>query len=295
MKPDMSPMASHVASAAELFAQWRSRLIGRFRLSALIVVGIGMLLTACTSGGGGAGTPTPSPKLSPMPLPFRVASVDLAVSPDSIAGLTCGSRVTFTYTATFHLLAPTIAGVIEFNYTLNNGRSQTPASVAVPANSSSQTFTFTSFGALPEDHTYPGLAIVQVTNPNTILSPAVKPSGTCVTPGPFKVTQVSMAVSPSSISGLSCGSFLTVTYTATFTLAPNGPGGVIKFVYTINNGRGDNPAQITVAAGQTTATYSFKWSGNLPADHFYPEGGGVIVETPNLINSPLLAPTGACS
>ncbi|MEO7001107.1 MAG: hypothetical protein ABI068_04840 [Ktedonobacterales bacterium] len=144
-------------------------------------MGIALLLTACgPSGGSGAGTPTPNPKLSPMPLPFRVTSVDLAVSPDNIAGLVCGSHVTFTYTVTFHLLALTIAGVIQFNYTFNNGR-------------------------------------------------------------------------------------------------------------------GGNRAQITVAAGQTTATYSFKWSGNLPADHFYPEGGGVIVGNPNLINSPLLAPSDACS
>lgn len=34
---------------------------------------------------------------------FAVESVDLAVTPNSIAGMTCGSKVTFTYTATFHI------------------------------------------------------------------------------------------------------------------------------------------------------------------------------------------------
>lgn len=114
-------------------------------------------------------------------------------------------------------------------------------------------------------------------------------------PGPFTVTSVDMAVSPTSIAGMRCGTFVTVTYTATFHLAPNGPGGTIQFYYTVNNGRGDNPASVAVAAGQTTARYSFTWSGNLPADHTYPEPGGVMVRSPNAITSPTVWPSGACS
>jgi len=33
----------------------------------------------------------------------------------------------------------------------------------------------------------------------------------------------------------------------------------------------------------------------LPIDHTYPEPGGVIVSSPNAINSPLLGPSGSCS
>jgi hypothetical protein len=133
-----------------------------------------------------------------------------------------------------------------------------------------------------------------VTSPNTISSPPVNLSGACVVPGPFQVTSASMTVNPSSIAGTNCGTFLSVTYTALFHLAPNGPGGTIQFEYTVNNGRGSNPASIKVAPGQTTASYSFHWSGNLPADHTYPEQGGVIVQSPNAINSPLLGPSGTC-
>jgi len=231
----------------------------------------------------------------PTPVPFTVTSVDLSVNPTSIAGKTCGSLASFTYTAIFHIPAHTAGGTIQFAYTLNNGRSQTTGTVTAGADETSKTFTFVSSGTLYPDHTYPGTAIVMVTSPNNVISPSVKPSGACVEPGTFQVTTVSMTVNPTSIAGKSCGAFLTVTYTAMFHLAPNGPGGTIQFEYTVNNGRSSNMASITVAPGQTTASSSFLWSGNLPADHTYPEPGGVIVHSPNEISSSLLGPSGTCS
>ncbi|HLW02272.1 MAG TPA: hypothetical protein VKT82_26690 [Ktedonobacterales bacterium] len=227
--------------------------------------------------------------------PFSVTSVDLAVSPTSIAGKACGTSASFTYTATFHIPAGTAGGTIHFQYTLNNGMSSTSASVAVGAGQTSKTYTFTSSGTLPPDHTYPGIAEVLVTAPNSVHSPQVKPSGLCVAQAAFQVTSVNMAVSPTSIAGLACGTQVTVTYTATFHILANGPGGTIHFSYTVDNGRGSPPASITVAAGQTTATYSFTWSGALPPDHTMPENGGVFVNSPNQVNSPLVAPAGRCS
>ncbi len=248
-----------------------------------------LTLSACSTAGTGGSTPTPTP------VPFSVTSVDLSVTPTSIAGKTCGSLASFTYTAIFHIPAHTAGGTIQFAYTLNNGRSQTTGTVTAGADETSKTFTFVSSGTLYPDHTYPGTAIVMVTSPNNVISPSVKPSGACVEPGTFQVTTVSMTVNPTSIAGKSCGAFLTVTYTAMFHLAPNGPGGTIQFEYTVNNGRSSNMASITVAPGQTTASSSFLWSGNLPADHTYPEPGGVIVHSPNEISSSLLGPSGTCS
>lgn len=127
--------------------------------------------------GGTGGSPAATNTTGATPL--RVTSVDLAVSPESIAGEACGANVTFTYTATFHLPAHSAGGVIQFAYTLNNGRSQTSASVRAPAGATSVTATFTSSGALPVDHTYPAPAIVMVTSPNQVTSPAAMPSGSC--------------------------------------------------------------------------------------------------------------------
>lgn len=154
-------------------------------LSALLVVallagvfylfGRGGLRSGGTGGTGGS----PAATATTATTPLRVTSVDLAVSPDSIAGKACGASVTFTYTATFHLPAHSAGGEIQFAYTLNNGRSQTSDSVQAPAGATSVTATFTSSGALPVDHTYPAPAIVMVTSPNQLTSPAAMPSGSC--------------------------------------------------------------------------------------------------------------------
>lgn len=308
----ITPQHDLAASVQQRLAQGGSaRTVGAQRslpiaatLSAFLVVallaGAFVWFGPARSPNGGPGTPTQAPVVDPTAtsVPFTVTSVDLSVTPTSIAGTSCGSTASFTYTAIFHIPAQTAGGTIQFAYTLNNGRSQTPGTVTVGPGETSKTFTFASSGALPSDHTYPEPSIVMVTSPNSISSPPVKPSGACAAPAPsgaFQVTSVSMAVNPTSVAGLSCGTYLTVTYTATFHLAPNGPGGTINFEYTVNNGRGSNPASITVPPGQTTATYAFTWSGNLPSDHTAPEGGGVIVRSPNAITSSLVGPSGRCS
>src|SRR5205085_412066 len=112
---------------------------------------------------------------------------------------------------------------------------------------------------------------------------------------PLKVTSVSMSVTPESIANFSCGTNVTVTYTALFHVRPNSAGGTVQFEYTVNNGRGQTPASITFNPGETTKSYTFTWSGALPLDHTYPEPGGVQVTSPNQLTSPLVAPTGQCT
>jgi hypothetical protein len=258
-------------------------------------------LAACGSNtGNGSSTPTatvtltPVPTLSPTQVAFKVTSVDLVVNPDSIASKTCGSSASFTYTATFHFPANTAGGTVQFQYTLNNGRSSTNASVAVNPGETTKIYTFSSSGTLYPDHTYPGIAEVLVNSPNTVSSPQVKPSGTCTTAS-FSVTSIDMLVNPTSIAGKACGTAIVVTYTATFHIVANSSGGTIQFTYTVNNGRSSPGASVSVAPGQTTATYSFTWSGNLPPDHTYPGLGGVITSSPNVVHSQLVQPTGMCS
>ena len=270
---------------------------------AVVALLVGVLTVFSRGGlrpGGGppAPTQTPTPTQTATPPPLTVSSVTLTVSPSSITGTTCGAQASFTYTATFDLPGNTAGGTIQYAYTLNNGRSQTPGSLTVAPGATSATATFTSAGVLPPDHTYPGPALVMVTSPNQITSAAVTPSGACVTAAPtgaFQVTSVAMSVSPTSIAGKACGSVVTVTYTATFHLVANGPGGTLHYEYTTNNGRGSTLATLTVAPGQTTATATFQWSGALPADHTMPEPGGVIVDSPNSVTSTLVGPSGACS
>ncbi len=114
------------------------------------------------------------------------------------------------------------------------------------------------------------------------------------TPTPFTVKSVTIAVDPSSVASYACGTSITVTYTATFVVASNSPGGTVQFMYTINNGRSSQNASLTFAAGQTTKTYSFTWSGNLPDDHTYPGIGEVITSSPNQVTSNGAQPSGQC-
>jgi hypothetical protein len=265
-------------------------------------------LAACSSNGvngsgstsTGTATPTTTTTSTPVQTPstnlvaFKVTGVDLVVNPNSIAGKVCGSSASFTYTATFHIPANTGGGTIQFQYTVNNGRASTSASVVVSPGETTKTYTFSNSGTLSPDHTYPGIAEVMVNSPNAVSSPQVKPAGTCTTPA-FEVTSIDMAVSPASIAGRTCGTPITVTYTATFHIAANSPGGTIQFTYTVNNGRSSPAASVNVSPGQTTATYSFIWSGNLPPDHTYPGLGGVMTSSPNVVQSPLKQPTGQCS
>ena len=110
---------------------------------------------------------------------FAVESVDLAVAPNSIVGMTCGSNVTFTYTATFHIPMGTAGGTIKFLYTWNNGRASPGASVSVQPGQSTATYSFTTSGTLGPDHVYPGIGEVLVRSPNAINSPTVKSAGMC--------------------------------------------------------------------------------------------------------------------
>ena len=244
---------------------------------------------------GGTAAPHPTATLTTASVPLKVTSVSMSVTPGSIANKTCGTNLTVAYTALFHVAANSVGGNVHFNYTVNNGRGQTPASITFNPGETTKAYTFTWSGALPVDHTYPEQGGVQVTSPNQLTSPLVGPTGQCTPLAAFQVTKVDMTVSPTSIQGMSCGTSIVVTYTATIHVASNSPGGTVQFSYTVNNGRGQTPASIIFSRGQTIRTYSFTWSGVLPADHTYPGPGGIQVTSPNQVTSQLVAPTGMCS
>jgi hypothetical protein len=161
-------------------------------LSLLTVSALALAVSACGQQGSGGITtvvvtatatltPTATATLAPTatPVPFRVTSIDLTVSPASIAGTSCGTTVTLTYYATFHIPDATHGGTIHFGYTTNNGRSQTSATVGVAPGQTTANYTFSTSGTLAADHTFPGVAIVMVTDPNTVRSSSVIPSGSC--------------------------------------------------------------------------------------------------------------------
>lgn len=264
---------------------------------------LGLGLVACSTGyatpaQNPTSVPTGASSTTPSSAPgtFRVTSVSMSVSPASLAGYACGTHLTVTYTATFHLPANNPGGQVMFGYTVNNGRGNTLTSLVVSPGSTSAVYHFTWSGNLPADHTAPGLGGVLITSPNSLISPLVAPSGSCSTSAPaaFNVTSIDLSASP-PLTGHACGSQFTETYTAVFHIPAHSPGGTILFSYTTTNGRGQTMASLHVAAGQTSATYHFTWSGALPADHTAPGTGIILVTAPNPIQSPSASPSGQCT
>ncbi len=243
-----------------------------------------------------ATTTTSSPTVqTSSPAPFQVSSIDMSVNPASITGLACGSNLTVVYTATFHVSPHSPGGVVQFMYTVNNGRSTTNASLNFAAGETTKTYTFNWSGSLHADNVYPGNGGVITSSPNQVNSSMVKPTGTCTTAPAFQVTGVELSVTPSSIAGLVCNTPITLVYTVTFHVTANSPGGTVQFMYTTTNGRGNTNGSITFAAGETKKIFTFSSSGILYPDHTFPGVAEVITTSPNQVNSPQVKPAGACS
>ena len=130
-------------------------------------------------------TPTPgtTPTSTPTSVPFQLTNIDLAVSPLSIAGMSCGTQLNVKYTATFHVLAKGPGGAVQFTYTTDGGKTHMTAVVQFSPGQTSNQYQFTSSGTLSPNGAFPGAGQITTTSPNSISSQAVTPSGTC-TPVP---------------------------------------------------------------------------------------------------------------
>jgi zinc ribbon protein len=133
-------------------------------------------------------TPTPTPGTTPTPtptptsVPFRVTVIDMSVNPLSIAGMTCGTQLTVTYTATFHVLANGPGGTIQFMYTTDGGRTTKSGLIQFSPGETTKQFPFTSTGMLAENGAFPGAGQVTTTSPNVISSQTLTPTGSCTPP-----------------------------------------------------------------------------------------------------------------
>src|SRR5437763_3234989 len=105
--------------------------LGLLAAAAFLVALVGsmaMVFYAVRHHNGGVASPHPTSALSTARVPLKVTSVNMSVTPGSIAGLSCGTNLTVTYTATFHVRPNSLGGTVQFEYTVNNGRGQTPSS-----------------------------------------------------------------------------------------------------------------------------------------------------------------------
>lgn len=225
----------------------------------------------------------------------------MTVSPASINGMACGTAVTITYTATFHVLADSPGGTVQFLYTTGSGQKSPTTSLQVGAGKTSQIYTFTWHGQLSANDTAPGTGGIVVNSPNALTSQLVKPAGTCKqvgptpTPVPFTVTKVVLTTSVTPTGPITCGTEeVKENYNITFYIAPNGPGGTLVFLYTPDQSQTTPTAlqnyNLEVNPGQTSVTYSFFWEDPISAGIELPGVAVVHVLAPQAINSNSVPP-----
>jgi len=122
---------------------------------------------------------TPATSATMAQQSFHVNSVQLSISPTTLRTWRCGDYIQVVYHATFNVSSGSSGGTMRFSWTINNGRGQTNAQLAIIPGQTHTDYTFTWQGALPADHTQPGVAIVLVTAPNTVESHGVYQTAGC--------------------------------------------------------------------------------------------------------------------
>ena len=130
--------------------------------------------------------------------------------------------------------------------------------------------------------------------PTATPTPGTTPTPT-PTPVPFQVTTINLTVTPLTVEGKSCGSQLTVTYTATFNVIPKGPGGAVQFTYTTDGGRTSKTGVVQFSPGQNSMQFQFPSSGTLQLNGAFPGAGQVTSTSPNSVTSQAVTPSGACT
>ncbi len=138
------------------------------------------------------------------------------------------------------------------------------------------------------------------TTPTPVVTPTHTPTpGTTPTPTPtavsFKVTTIDMTVNPVTVSGINCGAQLTVVYTATIHVLPNGPGGAVQYMYTTDGGRTSKTGLVQFSPGQTSNQFQFSSSGILALNGAFPGSGQVTTTSPNSVSSQTIIPSGSCT
>ncbi len=113
-----------------------------------------------------------------------------------------------------------------------------------------------------------------------------------VRPGPGQVGGPPQPPNGDSGTGMR---ILTVTYTATLHVLPNGPGGTVQFMYTVDGGRTTKPGFVQFSPGATTMKYPFTSSGVLAQNGAFPGSGQVTTTSPNVISSQTVVPGGSCT
>ena len=173
------------------------------------------------------------------------------------------------------------AGLIYLN--ISNQAATTQANATATAHAATATAHVTAT-ALAQAHAGATATAITLANANATATARALAS--------FKVQRIIISVRPASIAGMTCGTPVNVTYTATITIAPGSPGGTVKLTWNI--GSTSTPASATFAPGETVKTVSITDMGTLARNNSYPRNGSITSTSPNVVKSTTIRPIGTC-
>lgn len=105
---------------------------------------------------------------------------------------------------------------------------------------------------------------------------------TAAKPVPLKLVGAKLEANPKGYTG-ACGATQEITFTATLTANANNQGGVVHYVWNIN--QAPSEADVTFARGDTTKTITRKLSYAVPADSGPELRASIATTTPNTVSS----------
>ncbi len=199
------------------------------------------------------------------------------------------SGIKFVLAVVILLLIAGAAGLIYLNISNQAATTQANATATAQANTTATAHAATATAhvtatALAQAHAGATATAITLANANA--------TATAIALASFKVQRIIISVRPASIAGMTCGTPVKVTYTATITIAPGSPGGTVKLTWNI--GSTSTPASATFAPGETVKTVSITDMGTLARNNSYPRNGSITSTSPNVVNSTTIRPIGTC-
>lgn len=218
-----------------------------------------------------------------MPQNSRKSRSDLDVE----ARLPAGIKIMLAFVILLFIAGA--AGLIYLNISNQAAATQASATATAQANTIATVHAVTATAhvtatALAQAHAGATATAIALANANATATAGALAS--------FRVQSITISVSPASIAGMTCGTPVNVTYTATITIAPGSPGGTVALRWSI--GSTSTPASVTFAPGETVKTVSIRDMGTLARDNSYPRNGSIASTSPNVVNSTTVRPAGTC-
>jgi 1-aminocyclopropane-1-carboxylate deaminase/D-cysteine desulfhydrase-like pyridoxal-dependent ACC family enzyme len=111
---------------------------------------------------------------------IKLTSLTLTVSPASVTGITCGSIVSFVYTAAVTIAPNSNGGNVSLNWSFSNSSFTLTFATYQPGAPLTQTITYLLSGRLEHNNIFPPSGSISSTSPNALTSVPVKPYGPCI-------------------------------------------------------------------------------------------------------------------